>query len=141
MDLGSGAGFPGLVLAAMTDLDVHLVESDARKCAFLREAAREMGCRVTIHNRRIEKVTAGPFDVLTARALAALDVLLSYAEGMVKKDGICLFLKGTTLDTELTAANKIWHIESTKTQSLSDPSSWILKVEAFHRADKRDFSD
>ena len=56
VDLGSGAGFPGLVLAAITDLDIHLVESDARKCAFLREAARSMGRQVTVHNTRIEKL-------------------------------------------------------------------------------------
>ena len=140
-DIGSGAGFPGLVLAAITALDIHLVESDARKCAFLREAARVMGVGVTIHRTRIEKAALRDIDVVTARALASLDALLGYAAPMVKNNGICLFLKGTSLDTELTAANKIWHIESTKTQSLSDPSSWILRVEAFRRADKREYRD
>ena len=134
-DLGSGGGFPGLVLSAMTDLDIHLIESDARKCAFLREAARTMGKTVTIHNIRIEAAPALSADIVSARALAPLDQLLGYAYPILAPSGICLFLKGTSLETELTAAKKIWHIDSTQHRSLSDPSSWILRVGAFSRVE------
>ncbi len=138
-DLGSGGGFPGLVLAAMTDLDIHLIESDGRKCAFLREAARTMGKAVTIHNTRIESAPGIDADIVTARALAPLGQLLTYARPILRQDGKCLFLKGTTLQTELTDAKKIWHIDSTQHRSLSDPSSWILRVGAFHRVESDQF--
>jgi len=135
VDLGSGGGFPGLVLAAMTDLDIHLVESDVRKCAFLREGARTMGRSVTIHTARIENLPPLRADIVTARALASLSQLLDFARPLRTDDGICLFLKGTTLQTELTEAKKIWHIDSTQHRSLSDPSSWILRVGAFRRVE------
>lgn len=136
-DLGSGAGFPGLVLAAMTDLEIHLVESDTRKSVFLREGARAIGRHVVVHQKRIESLQGLAVDVVTARALAPVETLLDYAEPLLKKDGIALFLKGNTLETELTDSKKLWHIESTQSRSISDPSGCILKVEAFRRVTDR----
>lgn len=137
VDIGSGAGFPALILAILTDIDVHAVESDSRKCAFMREAARKTGCSITVNNTRIEKIQDLQADIVSARALASLEKLLNYAQPILKPSGIGLFLKGISLQTELTAAKKIWHIESTQHPSLSDPSSWILRVEAFARVDQR----
>jgi len=136
-DLGSGAGFPGLVLAAMTELDIHLIESDTRKAVFLREGARLIGRHITVHQKRIESLQGLAVDVVTARALAPIEKLLEYAEPLLKKDGIALFLKGNTLQTELTDSKKSWHIESTQSRSRSESSGCILKVEAFSRVEHR----
>src|SRR3954469_8502096 len=83
IDLGSGAGFPGLVLAIMGIEGVELVESDARKCAFLREAARVAGAKATVRNARIEAVPTHPVAVITARGCAPLDRLLQYSQRLI----------------------------------------------------------
>lgn len=141
VDLGSGAGFPGLVLAAMADQQgdahVHLIESDARKCAFLAEAARVMDVMsgITVYNDRIRAARPLAADVVTARALAPLDDLLGYAQPFLKPSTICLFPKGKTADDELTVAAKNWTMAVTEIPSLSDPSGTILKLEAVARRD------
>jgi 16S rRNA (guanine527-N7)-methyltransferase len=126
VDLGSGAGFPGLVLAVLGAPDVHLVESDARKCAFLREAARVSGTTVTVINRRIEQVPPLAADVVTARALAPLSKLLDWAVPHLAAGAICLFLKGRGCEDELTQASKDWNITLDRVPSVSDPSGIIL---------------
>ncbi|CAA7621115.1 Ribosomal RNA small subunit methyltransferase G [Magnetospirillum sp. SS-4] len=127
-DLGSGAGFPGLVLAVMGAPDVHLVESDSRKCAFLREAARVTGTGVTIHNQRIEKVAPLAADVVTARALAPLGQLLGWAEPHLAGGGRCLFLKGRGVEDELTATAKEWNIALDRSPSETDPAGQVLQL-------------
>ncbi|MBI2235872.1 MAG: 16S rRNA (guanine(527)-N(7))-methyltransferase RsmG [Magnetospirillum sp.] len=133
VDLGSGAGFPGLVLALLGAPDVHLVESDARKCAFLREAARVGGTPVTVINRRIEQVPPLAADVVTARALAPLARLLEWAAPHLAPGGICLFLKGRGSEDELTQASKDWNITLDRVPSLSDPSGLILYLKEVYR--------
>lgn len=134
VDLGSGAGFPGLVLAAMGVPEIHLVESDGRKCAFLREAARVMGVAATIHAARIEKLAPFSADVVTSRALAPLSELLHYAEPFLSAAGNdvktreCLFLKGRMAQDELTAAAKEWNMAIERLPSLSDPDGLILRL-------------
>src|SRR5512132_2616021 len=96
IDLGSGAGFPGLVLAILTPVRVRLVESDARKCAFLSEVARMTGAQVEIENARIESLAPAACEVVSARALAPLRKLLEYAGRLLASNGSCLFLKGRT---------------------------------------------
>jgi len=130
VDLGSGAGLPGLILALLGGPGVHLIESDARKCAFLHEAARVTGTAVTIHNKRIEVVPRFDADVVTARALAPLDQLLDHASRFLTPAGKCVFLKGARQADELTAARKSWHMRVTEWPSLSDPSGVILEVES-----------
>lgn len=136
IDYGSGAGFPGLVIAAMTDLDVHLVESDQRKCAFLREAARVMGIDVTVHARRIEAAALPKADLVMSRALAPLKILIDYAEKHLKFGGIGLFLKGNRIHTELTESEKLWHIQYQLIPSLTDPTGYLLKLEDMRRVDQ-----
>lgn len=133
MDMGSGAGFPGLVLAVMGAPDVHLIESDARKCAFLREVARVTGTRATIHNCRIEKVPPLAADLVTARALAPLEKLLDWAAPHMAPGAQCLFLKGRGSEDELTAAAKEWNISVGRVPSLSDPSGAILHLKEVSR--------
>lgn len=133
VDMGSGAGFPGLVLAVMGAPDVHLIESDARKCAFLREVARLTNTPVTIHNRRIEMVAPLGAEVVTARALAPLSRLLGWAERHLSPGGHALFLKGRGMEDELTVAGKEWNITCERIPSLSDPSGIILHCHEVRR--------
>lgn len=130
VDLGSGAGFPGLVLAILGVENVHLIESDRKKCAFLREVAREAGAEVTIHNRRIEEIESFQVDIVTSRALAPLPKLLDMAGRFTKKHSILLFLKGKHVDRELTEAAKKWNMRIDRIPSQTDPEGTILRLEA-----------
>ena len=135
LDFGSGAGLPGLVLAAADPgLRMTLVESDVRKCAFLRAAAIEMGVSVDIQNTRIERLGPHKADVISARAVASLEKLLDYAEPHSTADTICLFPKGESVDLELTAAQKVWKVEVERIRSRTDESGSILRIGAFSRA-------
>lgn len=133
VDLGSGAGFPGLVLAIMGVPDVHLIESDGRKAVFLREAVRITGAPATVHARRIDRVPPFIADVVTARALAPLPELLAISERFLGPRTIYLFLKGRMVDEELTEAAKAWHIRMDRQPSLTDPSGCVLRLEAIAR--------
>ncbi len=127
LDLGSGAGFPGMVLAIMGVREVHLVESDRRKAAFLREAARETGAdNVRIHVARIEEMEPFPVEVVTARALAPLPRLLELAAPFFGPRTTGLFLKGRNLDAELTAARRHWRMQAEIEPSLSSAEGRIL---------------
>ncbi|MGB1548687.1 MAG: 16S rRNA (guanine(527)-N(7))-methyltransferase RsmG, partial [Alphaproteobacteria bacterium] len=128
VDLGSGAGFPGLVLGVLGVPEVHLVESDGRKCAFLREVARETGVSATIHIGRIEDLSPWPADVVTARALAPLDSLLSLALPFLDLGAAGLFLKGKSVFEELTEAKKSWKMAIKQFPSQSDPDGVILRL-------------
>ena len=102
MDIGSGAGFPGLVLAILDAGDVQLVEPDHRKAIFLQTVIRELGLSARVINQRIETLPACQPDVITARALAALPKLMSLIAPQFHKGLTCLFLKGVSVDEELT---------------------------------------
>lgn len=128
-DLGSGAGFPGLVLAAMRpELAVTLHEATTKKCAFLQAAADRMGLRVSIANARMEDLPPKPFDVVTARACAPLPELLEYAHRFMSPNSVCLFLKGQNVGSELTEAAKYWNIKVSQVPSQTDPSGAIVTV-------------
>jgi len=126
VDLGSGAGFPGLVLAILGVPGVELIESDARKCAFLREAARVAQAPVTIRTARIESVEAHVVDVVTARGCAPLDRLLVWAQRFIGPDTLCLFPKGADAAQEVDAARQNWTMDVTTHDSRSDPRGVIL---------------
>ena len=127
-DLGTGAGFPGVVLAIMGDARVHLVESNTRKCAFLSEALRITGATATIHHRRIETLAPMTVDVATARGCANLLVLLNYAVPLLSSAGVCLFLKGRSVEVELTESEKKWMMRTQRIPSRSDPTGVVLKL-------------
>ncbi len=137
LDLGSGAGFPGLVLAVASGCHVDLVDSDARKCAFLREAARLAGADVAVHATRIEALSIAPADLVTARACAPLPRLLDLALPHLAAHGRCLFLKGRDLDAELTESMKTWMMRTRRIPSLSDPTGTLLLLEDIRRRDDR----
>jgi 16S rRNA (guanine527-N7)-methyltransferase len=141
LDLGSGGGFPGLVigicLAEQGRGHVHLVESNSRKCAFLRHAARLTGAPVSVHNARIEGVIGdfpGKIDVVCARALAPLPLLLDWCNELLRSGALGLFPKGQHLDAELTEASKYWKIQASTVSSVTDSTARILLVRA---AEKR----
>lgn len=141
VDLGSGAGFPGMVLAIMGATDVELIEANTRKCGFLREVARVTNTQVIINNDRIEGVAPRIADVVTARALAPLPRLLGYAKTYVGPETICLFLKGRRLHQELTDARKTWKMGITTITSLSDAGGSVLHLRKLSRTNDTDSPD
>jgi len=130
LDVGSGAGFPGLVLAIMGAENVTLVDSDKRKCAFLREAARITRTRVSIHADRIEALHGRipQPDVIVARAFAPLPLLLNRIKLFLKPNLLCLFLKGRRAEEELTAIQDTWQFQMNRIPSITDPSGIILRL-------------
>ncbi len=135
VDFGSGAGFPGLVVAAQRpDMRFHLVESNGKKAAFLREAARAMGVEVLIHGARVEAVVGSAVtsaDVVSARALAPLDDLVRMAAPLLKTGAIGLFPKGREAQSELTVTAKSWTVETSLHPSLTEPDARIVRIERF----------
>jgi 16S rRNA (guanine527-N7)-methyltransferase len=129
VDLGTGAGLPGLVLGIFGVPELHLVESDNRKVAFLREALRVSGTNARIHNGRLERVKPLTADVVTARALAPLPGLLEMSERFRGAGTRCLFLKGSQVEDELTEARQAWNMRIERFASLSDRSGSILQLE------------
>ena len=137
VDLGSGAGFPGLVIAcALTEqrgAEVHLVESTGKKANFLREAALAAGAPAQVHPMRIaDFVKQAPkhIDFVTARALAPLPKLLDEAYPLLKRGARGLFLKGQDVAAELTEAAKCWNIQATLAESQTDPKARIVILDS-----------
>jgi len=128
VDLGSGAGFPALVLAAMRpELRVSLYEATAKKCRFLAEAAQVLQVKVDIRNTRIEEAPLEGFDAVTARACAPLGVLLSYASRFQGPQTVNLFLKGQDVEAELKQATKSWRMKVQRHPSRSG-SGTIVEI-------------
>ncbi|TVQ37465.1 MAG: 16S rRNA (guanine(527)-N(7))-methyltransferase RsmG [Geminicoccaceae bacterium] len=128
VDMGSGAGFPGLVLAIMGVPSVTLIEADRRKAIFLREAARAAEVALEVRAERLEQTAKAPVDVVTARALAPVADLLGWAEGFLGPATTCLFLKGATVEDELTAARADWMMNVKSSPSLTHPEGVILEL-------------
>ena len=138
-DLGSGGGFPGLVVAILArelspDLHTVLVESDRRKAAFLMTAARELDLSTRVLAERIEKLDPFGATVLSARALAPLAVLLGFAERHLAPEGICVFPKGETWRDELDEARKVWSFDLETHPSATDGAAQILILRGVKRA-------
>jgi 16S rRNA (guanine527-N7)-methyltransferase len=133
LDIGSGAGFPGLILAIMCGCEVELVESDQRKAIFMRTVIRELGLSARVHNCRIETLPPRSPDVITARALAPLPKLLNLIENQVHSNVTCLFLKGASVEQELTNLASYSTMALVTHPSLSDPEGVVLKLVSRHR--------
>jgi 16S rRNA (guanine527-N7)-methyltransferase len=133
IDLGSGAGFPGLVLAIATGVAFDLIESDRRKAAFLREAARATSAPATVHAKRVEGAAVDPADLVTARALARLPRLLDLAAPKLAVGGVCLFMKGAGAAAELTEAAREWHMRVEQIPSRTESSATILRISEIAR--------
>jgi 16S rRNA (guanine527-N7)-methyltransferase len=133
IDLGSGAGFPGLILALATGVSFDLIEADQRKSAFLREAIRITGAPARVHAYRIESADIPPAQLITARALAPLPKLLGLAAPLLMPGGICLFHKGSSVDTELTHAATEWHMQIERIPSRTASNASILRISQLSR--------
>jgi 16S rRNA (guanine527-N7)-methyltransferase len=140
VDLGSGGGFPGMVLAcALAETSgacVHLVERNGKKAAFLREALRVTGAPGLVHAQGIEDIVdsiTGRIDCVTARALAPLHQLLSFAEPLMRRGAKALFLKGQDVEAELTEATKYWNIKPIRHSSLTGGGGWIVELDRIER--------
>ena len=133
VDLGSGGGFPGLVVAILSDElgipnRLSLVEADARKSVFLKTVCRELGLKVDVYNNRIEELPKMSADVLSARALAPLKTLCFYAEKHLKKDGLAVFAKGESWESEVFEAQKNWIFDFDAVKSKLHEGSVILAL-------------
>ena len=135
IDFGSGAGFPGLILAIMGKKNIHLVESDHKKCVFLREVSILTDIDVTIHNCRIENLSSIDVDLITCRALAPLNKLINYVEIFInkstkeKKIPKMLFLKGKSWEKEVSELNKTKKIKYQEYPSLTDNNGRIIYID------------
>ncbi len=138
VDIGSGGGFPGIVVAILAadeapDLRVTLIESDQRKSAFLRAAARECGVPVKVISQRIEQAEPQQADVLSARALADLSLLMEFSERHLKPDGTALFPKGASWKKEVDNSRQHWRFEAEPITSLTEPDAVVLKLRGIAR--------
>lgn len=138
VDLGSGAGLPGIVVAvALQDAPTRftLIESDRRKAVFLRTVARELGLeRVTVLDQRIESTQAQEADMVSARALAPLDVLLGWVLRHLAPQGVALLPKGRDWRTEIDAAQRVWQFHYQEFPSRTDPEAVVLKISGVSHA-------
>jgi 16S rRNA (guanine527-N7)-methyltransferase len=134
LDLGSGAGFPGLVVAILLNEGgaVHLVESNRRKCAFLRQVIRETGAKATVHEDRVDRVVADwrqPVDMISARALAPLTALFGMVQPLIAAGGRAAFHKGQDFAREIDEASKSWEFDLLKHVSRVDEKGVILEIQ------------
>ena len=133
LDVGSGAGFPGLVLDIMGLGTSHMVESNGRKCTFMRHVSRETSATAQIHAVRIEEMTPFPVDVITSRACASVAQLLNWAVPFLEYSPEIWLLKGETAEEELTQAQACWSMNASRFDSLSDPSGVILRLRSIKK--------
>ena len=137
IDLGSGGGFPGLVLALATEVHFDLIESDSRKAAFLQEAVTVTHASATIHASRIEDVALESRSLLTARALAPLSKLLELSESFLAEGGVCLFPKGERSGAEIAEAGKDWIMDLQQMPSRTSPAGRILRITGLRRREAK----
>jgi len=133
IDLGSGAGFPGLILSIAFGVQADLIEEDKRKAAFLREAARVTAAPAVVHAVNIRDARVQPAPLVTARALAPLPRLLEYAAPLLAPGGDCWFLKSRDVDAELMAAERDWNLSASRIAGLTSPDGIILRVSGLTR--------
>ena len=128
LDVGSGAGFPGLVLAALCDAECHLVESDQKKAIFLQTVVRECGIPAVVHTARIESLPSLGAEIVTARALAPMDRLLDLLADQLSAGTRCLFLKGAQAEQELATLGTRPDLSWELTPSLTNPDAFVVDL-------------
>lgn len=132
VDIGSGAGFPGLVAAcaksALFDPEITLVEPNSKRCAFLRHVTRQLNLNVVVLNQKIEDVSRETFDVVTSRAVTNLTELLRMSRPWIENGAKAVFLKGQTVEDELTAARRYWNFKVETIPSRSDSRGVVLSL-------------
>tara|TARA_B100000676_G_scaffold246968_1_gene250021 strand:- start:385 stop:1044 length:660 start_codon:yes stop_codon:yes gene_type:complete len=134
LDIGSGAGLPGIILAILGVPNIRMIEADAKKCVFLREAARISETRVEIVEARAEQAVCEPAEIVTARAVAPLSRLLELTEPYIKPNTICFFFKGRNYKHELIDLKNNWKLQMETHRSLTERDGIILKLTSVSRA-------
>jgi 16S rRNA (guanine527-N7)-methyltransferase len=133
LDLGSGAGFPGLVISLLGAGEVHLVEAVGKKCSFMKQVIQKTGMNAIVHNERIEQMNAFSVDLITSRACADLDKLLELTSPFMNDQTECLFLKGKKSEDEINHASKKWAFDVKKIPSVSEESGMIIHLSNIQR--------
>jgi 16S rRNA (guanine527-N7)-methyltransferase len=128
IDLGSGAGFPGLMLAIAYGIEVDLIEQDQRKAAFLREAIMVTRAPAHVHATKIERAKIAPAPLVVSRALATLPILLGWAHPLLTEDGFCLFPKSNAAEAEIAQAERHWLMRIDRLPSRTDPGGVIVRI-------------
>lgn len=128
IDMGTGAGFPGLVLSIIGYSNVTLVDSSSKKIKFLTEVKKKLNLNTKIILGRVEKQSNRKFDIVTCRALASLEKLISYSQKFIKKNTVLIFLKGKTVNEEIEQAQQKWSFQFEKHQSISDSRGSIITI-------------
>ena len=128
LDIGSGAGFPGIILSIVGFENITLIESDTKKSIFLKEAIRVIGSKASVINDRVENLHDKKYDVITSRAVADLDQLIALSHPHLKENGYCLFPKGRNYTMELEKAKKHWDVSCEINPSIIDKQGVILKI-------------
>ena len=128
VDIGTGAGLPGMILSIFGYTNITLVDSNNKKINFLENTKKDLSLNTNIISTRIENINNKQYDVITSRALAKLDKLFSYSQKFLKKNSILIFLKGKTVNEELANAKKNWIFSFKKYNSLSDERGSVLKI-------------
>lgn len=139
VDIGSGGGFPGIVIAIVAkefwpEMAMTLIESDQRKATFLRTAIRELDLPAAVRTDRIEATKPQAAEILSARALASLDTLVGHAERHLATGGTAIFPKGRRADQEIAEAKENWTFDLRETPSITDPEARILTIRNIRRA-------
>ncbi len=128
VDIGTGAGFPGLVLAILGLPDVHLIEHNMQKVAFLQSVAAALNLPVTVHGKKAEAIKPFVAGTVTARALKPLDQLLGFGKRFLGQNSVCLFPKGRRAEEEMADAARRWHMKTERFPSVTDPDSTIFRL-------------
>ena len=136
LDMGTGAGLPGVVLSISGCKDVTLVDSNGKRINFLKLIKKEMNLNANIILGRLENLNNLKFDIITSRALASLDKLLSYSQKFMKKNTLLIFLKGKTVNEELKEAQKKWIFQLQKHKSISDSRGTLLIIKSLKKNDQ-----
>jgi len=134
LDMGTGAGIPGVVLSIIGYTDTTLVDSNGKKIKFLKFLKKSMNLNIKIYLRRLENLNNLKFDVITSRALTNLNQLISDSQKFLKKNSVVIFLKGKTVNDEIHEAKKNWKFQTNKHQSLSDNRGCVLEVKNIKKA-------
>ena len=135
IDMGSGAGLPGIILSIVGFKNVTLVDSNGKKTRFLELFKDKHNLNYTIIYNRLEKIKNLKFDIVISRALANLEKLFSYSQNFIKENTVLIFLKGKTVNEEIETAKKKWNFKFEKKQSISDPRGSILIIKDLKRND------
>jgi 16S rRNA (guanine527-N7)-methyltransferase len=135
LDMGTGAGLPGMVLSIVGYQNVTLVDSNGKKINFLKLAKKELLLSFNIILGRVEGLNNLKYDIITTRALASLDKLFSYSQKFLKKNTVMIFLKGKTVNEEINEAQKKWKFNFNKTQSISHPDGSVLVIRNLKKND------